>query len=157
MWLSVLTTRGSKLSRVISGPDLIFINNSTEPSHRINSFLLLFMERDPNTLSPKMLQGFAEPKASGEGKLSAVRTSPCRDGIPRSLSSRASSEHAVQSLGPLMRSEDATSGRCPQILALLALLSGRSCHENRVGASLVSVEPADGSGTRFRHQRRPLI
>lgn len=97
------------------------------------------MERDPNTLSPKMLQGFVEPKASGEGKLSAVHPSPCSDGIPQSLPSRASSEHSVQSLGSLMRSDEATSVCFPQILALLTLLSGRSCHENCVGGLLWSL------------------
>lgn len=114
------------------------------------------MERDPNTLSPKMLQGFVEPKASGEGKLSAVHPSPCSDGIPQSLPSRTSSEHSVQSLGSLMRSDEATSVRFPQILALLTLLSGRSCHENCVGG-FSGLCGANGSGMRFQHRKRPLL
>lgn len=98
-----------------------------------------------------MLQGLAELKASREGKLGTVRPGPCSNGIPQSLSSRESSERSVQSLGSLIRFDDATSVHFPQILGLLTLLSGWSRHENCMGASLVSVEPmAQGHGSNIR-------
>lgn len=102
-----------------------------------------------------MLQGLAELKASREGKLGTVRPGPCSNGIPQTLSSRESSEHSVQSLGSLIRFDDATSVHFPQILGLLTLLSGRSRHENC--GSFSGVCGADGSGTRFQYQKRPLI
>lgn len=94
------------------------------------------MERDPNTLSPKMLQGFAEPKASGEGSsvpcapVPAVTESP--NLYPPAHLQNTQSRASVPWCDP-------TSVRFPQILALLTLLSGRSCHENCVGGLLWSL------------------
>lgn len=123
-------------SHLRTRPD--FINNGIEPSHPINSLVLIYGTRPKHAVAQDAT-GVCGAQGEWRGKLSAVRPSPCSDGIPQSLPSRASSEHSVQSLGSLMRSDEATSVHFPQILALLTLLSGRSCHENCVGGLLWSL------------------
>lgn len=66
-------------SHLRTRPD--FINNGIEPSHPINSLVLIYGTRPKHAVAQDAT-GVRGAQGEWRGKLSAVRPSPCSDGIP---------------------------------------------------------------------------
>lgn len=114
------------------------------------------MERDPNTLSPKMLQGFAEPKASGEGSSVPCAPVPAVTESPNLYPPAHLQNTQSRASVPWC---DLTRPR------LYAFPRSWLCSPCFLDGAVMRIAwggfsglcGADGSGMRFQHRKRPLL